>query len=520
MAWEHKSSIDTGPPADTHLVRGMSPRGIVCFVVLLAVAFAGAARANDAVHNVPDDAPDDYAPTVDAWPLFRSWSSPDKAGRSFEALWPLVEWHDTPAKSGLCIRPLYTRRRKKSWELVESDILWPIGSGTTRPGLSRHVFYPLFLRDRENLSDGAVRRRWALLPFFYWRRGRAPTDLFVFPFGGVLHDLAGHKRIVFVLWPIFLYQEREDVRKWNLLHPLVTIVRWHDGGKGFKLWPLFGWNRRPGKLRKFFALWPLFQREWRASDDGEFRRLFIFPFYGSVDDPRGKARTVLWPFFGHRVDYNSAREDWWYPWPLAGHHTGLNTSGITAWPLYQYDARPGLTDANVLWPMGWYHRDRRKGKEAGSLRFVPFFFREWEQTRAGRCGAWQLWPLMKCRRGPDRALEVEFPSVFPFRYHAEFERNLAPLFRVCRFRRAASGHWSWRVWHRLIRVDNGPRDRYVEIMPLFDIHQRRGQGAECRWNVLKGLIGYERTGARTRWRLLYFIRIGSAKTSSQGDSPP
>lgn len=464
----------------------------------------------------PTAAADDYNPALDAWPIFRYWTTPEDQSHHFEALWPLFERHSAPKESSFYFRPLYNRRDDKGSRVVESDWLWPFGSGTGRRDLKRKVFYPLFVWDRETFSDGTEQKRCLLLPFLYYRAGRKkPTDLLIFPLGGVIHNLLGRKRVVIVLWPVFIYQEGEEARAWSVIHPIFTRIRWNDGGWGGKLLPLFGINRRPGKLTKLFVLWPLFQKEWMRSDLGEFRRIFIFPFYGKIDDPRGWEWTVLWPFFSHRMDKNMDQEDWWYPWPLLGHRKGKDLAGRTFRPIVSWESRRGESHVSYLWPLGWYQKNSRKGEEAMSLRLVPLFFREWEATRAGRTSAWQVWPLAKYRNDVKEG-HLELPSIFPFRYHAELERNFGPFFRLFEYRRTSEGLRSWRVLWRFLRVDKGARDSYLGIWPLFSIHGRKGKVSEHRWNVLKGLVGYERVGEERRWRILYFVRFGSKRTEAEG----
>ena len=409
--------------------------------------------------------------------------------------------------------------------MAESEWLWPIGFGTKRPGLSRTVVFPLMLFDREKFSDGLVQRRRVILPLLYSRAGRGPADFFLLPFGGVIHNFFGREKIVLVLWPLFVYQRGAQARSWSFLHPVFTYVRWEDGGRGFKVWPLFGLNRRPGKMTKLFVLWPIFHYQRMKLEQGELKRWWLFPFYGRIASPGGWEWAVLWPFFSHRVDRNLAREDWWYPWPFLGRHFGEDLSGWKFWPLFTTERRKAARAVRFLWPLGWYDRRERGEEKSRSFRLIPLMFRQKEETAEGRSGAWQLWPLIKVCYGPESGerswAEAELPSVLPMRYYAPWERNFAKFFRLFEYHRDSEGTRSWRLLWRLARVDSGRAGRYVEVTPLFKyqtLTARPPAASTLRWNILKGLLGYEREGGRRKLRFLYLIRLGLGRVKVEGSN--
>ena len=447
----------------------------------------------------------EYSPGFDAWPLCRCWSSADGSERHVEALGPVVEWNASPTECNFYLRPLYNRRNDKGAKLVRTDWLYPFGSSTFRPDLKRWVFYPLFLHDEESFSEGRTQKRWQLLPLLLWRRGRGPTDFLLVPFGGVLHNVLGRDKVVAVLWPLFVYQRGREARTWSFLHPIFSVVRWDGGGGGFKFWPLFGYNRKPGKLKKLFALWPLFHYLCAETHQGPQTYCGILPFYTSIQGPGGSEWHAPWPFVSHRVDKNQRQEDWWFFWPLVGRRTGQEISGWTFRPVYATERRGARRYVSFLWPLGWYTSSPTARGAATSFRVVPLMFHEREETRKGRRGAWQVWPLVKYRHDDEGWSNLEFPSPFPYRYQEEWERNFGPFFRVFEYNRSKEGVRSWRLLWRLVRVDSGPEDRYVEVTPLFRMHRKRAASRETSWSILKGLVGYERNGGRRRWQFLYLL---------------
>jgi len=459
---------------------------------------------------------DDLNPRLDLWPLLRIRSSADGSKRSVEALGPLIEWYSSPVESRFFLRPLYNRRNDRRSRVTESEWLYPFGFGTRRPDLKRRVLFPLCVFDNDRFSDGSVQRRSIVLPLLYRRSGKGPADFFLFPFGGVIHDFFGRDRIMVILWPLYVHQQNNQAQSWSFLHPVFSRIRWQDGGSGFKVWPLFGINRRPEKMLKLFVLWPVAHYQRMKLERGELRRWWIWPFYGRLESPGGWEWSVLWPFFSHRVDRTAGREDWWYPWPFLGRRTGLtrdgaadrDLSGWTFWPVFSTERRGRTRTAQFLWPFGWYRRATEAGKKVFSFRIVPLMFRQREESEAGRTGAWQLWPLMKYRREADGRRELEFPSLMPMRHFSPWERNFAPLFRVFSYHRSPEGTRSWRLLWRLARVDSGPTGRYIEIAPLFKVRTRRVDRSESHWSLLRGLVGYARVGKRRSWRFLYFLRTG------------
>jgi len=447
----------------------------------------------------------EYDPSFDLWPLVRYWASPEKSERCLEALGPILEWRDSPAADRFYVRPLYNRRDDKSFQVVESEAPWPIGFGTGRPDLSRTAIYPLFLRDREKLSDGGTQSRIILIPLLYQRSGKGPNDLFIFPFGGVVHNILDRKKVVIALWPIYVYQEGKEAESWSVLHPIFTYVQWEDGGRGYKFWPLFGVNRRPEKLSKTFVLWPIYHSQYMKNDLGEFRRWWIFPFYGRIDDPSGWEWTVLWPFFGQRHEQEEKTS--WYPWPVLGRRTGPEVSGWVFWPVYSTESRPGKKRVGFLWPLGWRRWAEKPDDLESSFRLIPLTFIEQEKRGKVESGAWQAWPLVKRSHEPDGSSCLEVPSLFPARSYAPWERNFAPFFRLFEYRRSADGTKSWSALWRLIRLDTGAADRYVEVAPVFDLHVRRTEEPKVRWSILKGLIGYEGSPEAREYRFLYFMTL-------------
>jgi hypothetical protein len=133
-------------------------------------------------------------------------------------------------------------------------------------------------------------------------------------------------------------------------------------------------------------------------------------------------------------------------------------------------------------------------------------FIESEKRKDAETLAWQAWPVVKYRHETD-GTHVEFPSIFPFTNWGPWERSYGPFFRLFQYDGATDGTQSWRLLWRLVRVDSGPDKRYVEVTPLFDVHTQGGAEPQVHWNLLKGLVGYERTPQGREYRLFYFMTL-------------
>jgi hypothetical protein len=484
-----------------------------------------------------------YAADADP-PNGKTWSPPLKyPERHFESLYPVVEYHDTADASQFFFRPIYSRRNDKFNRVVESDLLWPFIFGTERPDLRRLVIFPLFVKDTMTEPNGDKTSRTVLLPLYYRKSVeqdgvKQPGTFFVFPFGGVIRNFLGRDRILVVLWPLYVKQQRKEATSWSVLHPIFTYVRWKDGGRGYKFWPLFGINRRPGRMRALFVLWPIYHDQWAKTEAGEYRRWWIWPFYGRIDEPGGWEWDVLWPFFSGRHENAADETIYWYPWPFLGHRTGPERGGIAVWPIYKSMRGPARLDVNFLWPFGWYRRETPPDTDNVSFRIFPLMFYQRERSypgpgkgarrasenqsittneqRATESGGWQAWPLIRQRWERDGSGDLEVPSLFPMRNYGPWERNFAPLFRVFEYHRKANGARSWGFLWRLARMDRGPKESYTALRPLFSVRSRADEAPGHRWNVLGGLLGRERDAEGVRWRVLYFIKWRTSRAAEAG----
>ena len=98
----------------------------------------------------------------------------------------------------------------------------------------------------------------------------------------------------------------------------------HSGAAhGFALWPLFGWQERPGVSRDEFLLWPLGSHHTQApapdapAGTPPTRQSAALPFYARQQGPGFVSETFLWPFFGYTDRTAPSRyHETRYLWPF------------------------------------------------------------------------------------------------------------------------------------------------------------------------------------------------------------
>jgi hypothetical protein len=170
------------------------------------------------------------------------------------------------------------------------------------------------------------------------------------------------------------------------------------------------------------------------------------------------------------------------------------------WPLLygeRLDHLDELTERTYALP--FYYSETRTVRHA--LESDPDTPPPLEQTANYK----KIWPLFSYTRdGED--LRVRTLDLWPLKNTPSIERNYAPLwtlFSHVRHQDAADTELLWGLYRRERR---GEEQAYTSLFPLVDWSSDEVEEVR-RWNLLKGLIGYERQGADRRLRLLYLLRI-------------
>lgn len=449
------------------------------------------------------------APVCDAGWLLSALRDAE-GGTRVRALGPLVEWSDAEGGRTLrAVRPFAVRETDPALGHDVVDVLWPLVS-VIRFGRERDWRVLLLLRAHDfDTRDRSSRWRFWLLPVLYAGRsadGRGYGA--VFPIGGEIREFLGRDRIDFVLFPLYSYSTLNDLRTWNVLWPVFSLTRGDDTLR-MRAFPVYGYSRR-GADRRTFVMWPV----WSSATYGEPGQSgyawMLFPVCGRARLPRQQTWMVLPPLF-RWTQAGSARAVN-APWPFVQLSRG-DLHKTYLWPAWGVRRQGAVQSGFALWPVCQWWRTETEGETRTRRLVVPFLIAETVATAREGGEACQterylkVWPVFSRAASGDRSV-TRVLDLWPGKPFPPVERNLAPFWTVFRRERKGDAIESECLWGLGRRLADGD-GRYTSVFPLVSWSGSR-ENDRRRWDLLMGLVGYQREGSRRSVRLLYFIRIGSA----------
>lgn len=439
-------------------------------------------------------------------------------------LGPLYEHSTGHGMKMNAYRPLYSDVKDPANDRSLHDYLWPISTQRAIHDESqwRWLFFYGF---NHTTNDPAQRYRLWLLPFYFQGRNKTGENYrALFPVGGTIGDFLGRDKISFFLFPLYSESSVNDVATMNVLWPLISRTRNNDGSiYRARFFPFYGVNEHKGKYRKRFILWPIYTEatyDYKHSKGGGH---ILFPLYGYMNLNTEKTIWVIPPLF--RFTRGQERNVTYAPWPIYQRVSGENYDKHYVWPLWGRLTRGKQERTFYLWPFFWTEHDARIGTKSRRFMAVPFY----SQTvvKSDRSNGLDLappkvverrnkfWPIYSySRRG--EASRFRFVELWPFAEASAVERNLAPFWSIYT-RYADHGNVdSELLWGLYRNQKRAEYSRYVSVFPVFDFTRDEQVDPPVRsWNILKGLIGFERRGAEKTYKFLYLIKIRTGK-----ESPP
>ncbi|HMO51579.1 MAG TPA: hypothetical protein PKE26_01765 [Kiritimatiellia bacterium] len=423
------------------------------------------------------------------------------------------------------VRPLYSTVEDPTRDRALTDVVWPLATSRTVRDENQWR-YLFFFGFNHTTNDPGQRYRTWLIPFYFQGRdAEGKTYRALFPVGGTIKDFVGRDEISFVLFPLYSTSALNDLSTVNVLWPFISRTRSErDHIYRARVFPFYGVNRHRDKFDKRFILWPIYTEVHYQYPKGHGKGHMVFPLYGRLDLDTEKTWWVVPPLV--RFTRGENMNITYAPWPFYQRRVGAGIDQRYLWPLWGKKVIDDLDTRFYLWPIFWTERDRRPGQTVERVLVVPFFSHT--AVRADTSGATaadappevlarrhKFWPLYSYRR-VEEASHLRLVELWPFADTPSVERNWAPLWSL--YTRSARGadvdHEAlWGVFRHQRRGDDY---RYVSLFPLVDVTREEAASESVRsWNLLKGLVGYERKGSRKSIRLLYFVRIGIGK-----ESPP
>lgn len=421
---------------------------------------------------------------------------------------PVVEWVDGPSGRTFCaLRPLAASARDPEAGTSATHLLWPLFTSRRRQEeRSWNAALLLWGRDAD-VRDPAS--RWSLTAFPVLALGRSTEGRdygAVFPLGGHLEEFAGRDSIDFALFPLYAHSTQGDLETWNLLFPLIAWTRGDDESR-FRIFPVYGQAREPG-IRRRFILWPIWNAADYSAPQHEGYSHLLFPLYGRVHLDNQDTWYLIPPLF--RYTRAGERREWAAPWPFVQIRRGGESHKTWIWPLWGIHREPGVSSGFFLWPFGRAESHERPPVTIDRRWLVPFYFDERtvraepetpprvEERRV------RVWPLASYHRAGD-AVRFRTLELWPLAPVDAVERLYAPFWSLYQHSREDGVSRHELLWG-LFRRTRGERFARTSLFPLVSW----GGNADTesrRWDLLKGLVGYEQEGDERRWRLLYFITI-------------
>jgi hypothetical protein len=432
---------------------------------------------------------------------------PDLQGRAqFRALGPLVEWTRDGSYSLRGIRPFFTSEcDARDREVL--DVLWPLA---TFRRWDRETDWRVLVAfgSVADTTDPASRYHAWLFPFLFWGRdGEGRNYQAFFPIGGTIREFMG-RDVSFVLFPLYSYSTINSLKTHNVLYP---VVSWTTGDRlrKFRVFPLYARSVKKDDYDKRFVMWPIWSSVRYERPGARGKGFILFPIYGHLKLENQESWMVLPPF--NRWTISPKGRDGYFLWPFI-HIASGEKDQFQVWPLYGRKRTAAEATRFALWPIVYSRHTPRPAGDANTFRVFPFYYSFRQSvtntaTRVQPARSVCVWPLFDYDRTGDRS-RVRVLDLWPPRNTPGIERNLAPLWTLYRFEKTELGRehellWGLAHWERSATgVSSG------SVFPLTSWATDGTAGTVRRWDVLKGLMGYERQGSARRYRALYLFTWG------------
>ena len=440
-------------------------------------------------------------------------------GTHLKAIGPVYEHAaDTNGLTLDAVRPFYSTAAETDEKSV-SEFLWPLEfSWDFQNNHGRRVltsFYTDF--DKTNSNS---RWRWWCFPFWYQGRDAYGTNYTAFfPLGGEFHEFLFQDEANFVLWPLYLHNRVQDENSYHILWPVYCREN-NAKNDRFRIWPFYGWNIKRGESDKRFCLWPFVTWGTYQHPDASGYGYLVLPLWGHMKLENQESWMLLPPLLKYGT---SAKQKMGYmPWPVIQWASG-DVDKFYFWPVWGYRNYSHIHGGFYLWPLGWWKHLDRAGETVHRYTFAPLWFSEstWRAEKptvaapapqplppATNCVTryWHLWPLCAYERFGTQS-RFRTLMLWPMRHSGSMEREYTPFWTLYTHITAGDNADDEFLWGLIRRQRRGTESNRFSLFPLVEWgHDQSGVGTS-EWNLLKGLIGYERDGTNTTVRLLWFGHI-------------
>lgn len=470
------------------------------------------------------------------WPLTVGLEQPETGASTRQFLGPFIEDRKTPEVDWTAVRPFWidyaydTPLNRRS-----HYILYPLyGYRANDAGYYWNLFY--LIRGSKYETDGTLdSRTFEVIPFYFDHDyPKAPEFSYwgFLPFYGEVKDRIFQDRISWVLAPFYMEWENNGAITYGTPWPFVRY-RTGNGNSGAALWPLFGSFEKPGVYHYSYVLWPLIYYRTKDLNTAEPSTAYGFlPFYAYEDGPGGLvSETFLWPFFGYTDREDPYYREVRYFWPffvqgrgnvardrwnliyanMAEKDPSMTYRYVNRWaPFYTHSIRNGVDKKWWMWPLLKRTSYETKRLDVRTWSFLYVLY--WGQTQTAldpevdfRASRTYAWPFFSHgNNGEGRRQFQLFTPLMPWFKHNEVVRDLySPLFGIYRYERnSVEGTWRHDLLFNLITLEKKESTGHrFTLGPILDVQSGEEKAG---FSVLHGLLGRERKGDDTEWRLFWF----------------
>ena len=389
-------------------------------------------------------------------------------------------------------RPFYSS--SEEGERWRKDYLWPL---YTKKGFQDEQYSRfLFFGYSNDFSPDTDRHRTWVIPFYFQGTSAEGQDyLAIFPIGGTIHEFLGRDKVSFVLFPVYVKSQINDVYSTSYLWPIASKTT-GEGIDRFRIWPFYLRSTLEDEYVKKSVMWPIWNTVEYTNDRNPGGGFILVPIYGRVITEQAVNYWWLAPVFR----YMNSDEQWIVhaPWPFIQLAGGEMTKRIF-WPVYGKKHLGTLTRQYLFWPILWNNKTEYALYEQHRRFIVPIFVQqsdivtkpmEGHEVGDALSRYWKLWPLMSYERNLDRS-RFRFLDLWPMRNTPGIERNWAP-------------------WWTLYKRTNVEGE--IGHHALWGLYRQTSGDDRFEWSLLKGFAGYKKTETNRRYRFL-FIWFGGGEES-------
>jgi hypothetical protein len=453
-----------------------------CLAAILAAGLASCAALDSDIHLAPLYT---RIATADGGTLVEAAGGIYRQHRRDEG--GFLEWQT--------LAPLWGIERQRNGDYVAEH---PFLLGRTRHFGTDTTSYlvPLYLTWSRTNSEGEKRSLLFALPGFLHERRGEKNHYGWFPFYGKFEDLLTFDEASFVLWPLYVHNDRAGRVSNHVLWPLIGWTR-GGGESSWHVFPLIGRASREDRYDRTYVLWPFLH--WQRNNLGgggeePETAWWLFPLLGHKERGTYRSWSFLWPLFGFSHD---SRSGFWaldFPFFLVRIQRGPDETKRTRfWPFWSRLEIEGLEDTSFLWPLGHLRHEDTPAMERDTATFVPFW-QSWDRrdkATGEETSYRKLWPLYRYDDQGDwkagSLLELD-----PFFRNDMVPRHLTGIFRLYEWEEDPSFRRE-RSFLGLYRRERGRGEDRRSLAGLWASRRYGDEGARVReTSLLFGLL---------RWRV-------------------